>query len=62
MGSLLAELRRRNVFRVAAAYAMVGWVVKCAGASGAAADAGAVTPLRDHRCVGANAERRWRRR
>ena len=27
MTSLLSELKRRNVFRVAAAYIVVGWVV-----------------------------------
>jgi adenylate cyclase len=27
MNQLFAELRRRNVFRIAAAYLVVGWVV-----------------------------------
>jgi hypothetical protein len=27
MASLLAELRRRNVFKVAVAYAIAGWLV-----------------------------------
>jgi len=27
MGSILRELRRRNIFRVAAAYLVVGWLV-----------------------------------